>query len=456
MVEAALKPGPPFFFIRPTRTQIVLYGTGLASGGPVVMVWGWLVVMFFTLFAGFSMAEISSACTPSQTNGEGSCAFLKLTCPRPAHPPARLSFSTDPVAGSVYHWSGQLCSRKWSPIVSYICGWFNFLGNAAGDATYAYSFASFLSGTLAAAYAPEGAFDMTFPVDASIGSASGSGSNSTSSGSGSGSGSGSSEIYAGLSAGETVAVAMGANLVWAVVNGMRVDRQGWINSVSAVWQMMSTVVLVVVMAAMAPQVNTAEFVFTQWNNDTGFDATGYVILLGLLYSLYSFSGYEAGAHLSEETKNAAVAAPRGIVWACMLTSVIGFALTLVFCFTTVNIEAVLNNPYVGLDGADQPIIGLFYYTAGSKGGLALSILMIINLFFAGSASLTVTTRISFALARDGAFDPRQHLHPQGVGQQPEPDRDGRVCVLCRRGHPPHRPQPDQRLLQRHRYIERGD
>lgn len=33
----------------------------------------------------------------------------------------------------------------------------------------------------------------------------------------------------------------------------------------------------------------------------------------------------------------------------------------------------------------------------------MSILLLINCFFAGFASLTVTTRIGFAMARDGAF-----------------------------------------------------
>ena len=303
----------------------------------------------------------------------------------------------------MYHWAGQLCGRKWSPIVSYTCGWFNFLGNAASDATFAYSFASFISGTLAASYAPEGAFDMTFP-------------NNTLSTSPPGSAS-AEGVYTGLTGGETVAVAIGTSLLWSVINGLRVDRQGWLNTAAAAFQLVSTIVVVVVMATMTPEANTAEFVFTQWNNETGFDATGYVILLGLLYSLYSFSGYEAGAHLSEETKNAAVATPRGIVWACAVTSVVGIALTLVFCFTTVNVGAVLNNPYVGVNGAGQPVIALFYYTAGSSGGLALSILMIINLFFAGSASLTVTTRISFALARDGAFPGSTYIRKVSASNQ---------------------------------------
>ncbi len=50
--------------------------------------------------------------------------------------------STYPSAGSVYHWSGMLANKKWAPSVCYITGWFNFLGNAAGDASFAYGFSS--------------------------------------------------------------------------------------------------------------------------------------------------------------------------------------------------------------------------------------------------------------------------------------------------------------------------
>lgn len=48
--------------------------------------------------------------------------------------------STYPSAGSVYHWAGQLSPAEYAPLLSYITGWSNFLGNAAGDAFMAYSF----------------------------------------------------------------------------------------------------------------------------------------------------------------------------------------------------------------------------------------------------------------------------------------------------------------------------
>ncbi len=49
--------------------------------------------------------------------------------------------STYPSAGSVYHWTAILANKYWAPSLSYICGWFNFLGNIAGYASFSYGFA---------------------------------------------------------------------------------------------------------------------------------------------------------------------------------------------------------------------------------------------------------------------------------------------------------------------------
>src|SRR5882757_8270494 len=40
---------------------LTLYGYGMATGGPVVIIWGWLVVGVLTLFVGMAMAEVCSA-----------------------------------------------------------------------------------------------------------------------------------------------------------------------------------------------------------------------------------------------------------------------------------------------------------------------------------------------------------------------------------------------------------
>ena len=38
-----------------------LYGSSFAYAGPVGVVWGWVIVTFFTWFVGFAMAEICSS-----------------------------------------------------------------------------------------------------------------------------------------------------------------------------------------------------------------------------------------------------------------------------------------------------------------------------------------------------------------------------------------------------------
>ena len=42
-----------------------------------------------------------------------------------------------PSAGACYHWAGQVAPLPWAPLASYVTGWCNFAGNAAGDASFA-------------------------------------------------------------------------------------------------------------------------------------------------------------------------------------------------------------------------------------------------------------------------------------------------------------------------------
>ena len=72
------------------------------------MVYGWVLVSVFTMIVAASMAEICS---------------------------------TYPVAGSVYYWAGALASPEWAPLASYLCGWFNFFGNIANNASFAFGLA---------------------------------------------------------------------------------------------------------------------------------------------------------------------------------------------------------------------------------------------------------------------------------------------------------------------------
>lgn len=140
----------------------LLFTYGINTGGPAVMVWGWIIASIFTTIVASSMAEICSSY---------------------------------PSAGSVYHWAGILAPEKWAPASAYICGWFNFLGNAASGSSFAYGFASFISACVAIS-TNEGVV---------------------------------------LDQGIQVCISIAILFFWALNNMLKVDTQGWVNNISALY-----------------------------------------------------------------------------------------------------------------------------------------------------------------------------------------------------------------------------
>jgi amino acid transporter len=120
-----------------------------------------------------------------------------------------------------------------------------------------------------------------------------------------------------------VGIAVIVSGLWAFKNMMRVDHQGWFNNVSAIYQLASTFVIIACLMIASPSLSTSEFVWTKYNNETNINSTAYVSCIGFLMCLFSFAGYEGGAHMAEETKNASASAPRGIILTCVVTGITG-------------------------------------------------------------------------------------------------------------------------------------
>ena len=98
-----------------------------------------------------------------------------------------------------------------------------------------------------------------------------------------------------LSTDVQVDIGIGITLLWAVQNALRIDQQGWLNNFAAFLQFCSTIIIVVLLLVMAPERATAHDVFTSTYNNTGFPFP-YVCLIGILSTLYSFSGYEGNRY----------------------------------------------------------------------------------------------------------------------------------------------------------------
>src|SRR4029453_2248772 len=102
------------------------------------------------------------------------------------------------------------------------------------------------------------------------------------------------------------------------------------NNVSVWWHVVGASLIVLILLFVPKQHQSFSYVFTERFNNSGFfdGATGaegfwfVIVPFGFLPPKYTITGFDACAHLSEETEAASTAAAKGI-WQSILYSVIG-------------------------------------------------------------------------------------------------------------------------------------
>ena len=298
---------------------LTLYGYGMNTGGPAVIVWGWPVVGVMTLFVGLAMAEVCS------------------------------SF---PTAGGLYYWSAKLAPHNpgaWS----WFTGWFNFLGQVAVTAGIDFGAAFFLNAFL----------DIQWNFD--------------------------------TRPWHTILLFALILILHGTLNSFGVRLVALLNNVSVWWHILGVLIIVAVLAITPAHHQSASFVFTHFVNNTGWSSAFYVVLLGLLLAQYTFTGYDASAHMTEETKSAAVAGPRGIIMSIIVSLVAGWILLIGVTFAIQHYTTEVGNAV--------PPAQIFVDALGATGGKLLLLIVIVAQLFCGMSSVTANSRMIYAFSRDGAL-----------------------------------------------------
>jgi amino acid permease (GABA permease) len=306
---------------------LTLYGFGLNTGGPAVIVWGWPFVGLMTLFVALAMAEVCS------------------------------SF---PTAGGLYYWSAKL-AKKNSAAWSWFTGWFNFLGQVAVTAGIDFGAAFFLNAFL----------DLQFGFD--------------------------------TRPWHTILLFGIILLVHGLLNQFGVRVVARLNDISVWWHVVGVAVIVGVLAFVPDDHQSASFVFTEFVNNTGWQSSLYVALIGLLLAQYTLTGYDASAHMTEETKSASVAGPRGIVMSVVVSVIAGWVLLVGLTFAIQSYDNAVAAPDTGVPPAQ-----IFIDAVGETGGKLLLLIAIGAQLFCGMASVTANSRMIYAFSRDGAL-PASHI-----------------------------------------------
>jgi amino acid transporter len=191
--------------------------------------------------------------------------------------------------------------------------------------------------------------------------------------------------------------------VHGLLNQFGIRLVALLNNVSVWWHITGVLIIVVVLAFAPSHHLAAKDVFTGLFNNSGFHiGWWYIIPVGLLMAQYTFTGYDASAHLTEETHNAATAGPRGIVMSILISLVAGFVLVLGMTFALqgpIGGKLYLNEALQGTSAPAQ----IWTDAIGLTGAKLLLLIAIGAQLFCGMSSITANSRMIYAFSRDGAL-----------------------------------------------------
>jgi amino acid transporter len=333
---------------------VILFDYGLAWGGPAASTIGWPLVSLFTLMIAAAMAEIASAY---------------------------------PTAGGLYYWSSRMKNKDWG----WWTAWFNLAGQVAIVAGIDFAAASFVNSSIVT------------PILSNFGMAYG---NSTA-------------VVGSLVNGQllTMAVLLAIQLGLNIA-GIRIVAL--LNDASVWWHIGTVAVIVGALFLISSGKAHADLSpFAVKPLDTtgsasplGFNlgpAAGYAVPLAFLFSLlqaqWTYTGYDASAHVAEETVGARRSSAWGVFISVAVSAVVGYIVLFGLVTHLPPVDQLMN-----CAPATQPNCSAYYggnpvvfttltYNLGQLGD-SLSAAIAVAMSLCGLSSVAAAGRMLFAFSRD--------------------------------------------------------
>jgi amino acid transporter len=304
------------------------------AGGPAGIAFGWPILCAFVLLVGFSMAELCSAM---------------------------------PTAGGPYWWAAKLGGAGWS----WFTGWFNIIGLVGIVAGVGYGAAIFLNAVLSVYGVKIGSIDFATTNTSAI-------------------------------LRHQFVLFLLILVLYTVINIFADALLGLFNRISVGWHVLGVLVILGVLVFVPDHHQSSGFVFGHLTNNTGFHggATSglffwlYILPIGFILTMYTQTGYDASAHTSEETHDAAVSAAKGVWRSIFYSALLGWLLLLAFLFAATDTKAV--------DGAGGCSCTIFTSAMANHlwGAKLILIIATVGQLFCGAAGLTSASRTWYAFSRD--------------------------------------------------------
>ncbi|THG98851.1 hypothetical protein EW026_g3410 [Hermanssonia centrifuga] len=273
--------------------------------------------------------------------------------------------SAFPTCGGLYTASAQLCPLKHRAIVGWVVGWLNILGQIAGLSSTEFGLSNMI--WAAVVVAKDGDFTVT--------------------------------------PGMTVGLFAGLLVFHGILNCLATRWLARLTKGFVFINLGATFLIIVVLLATTPRsdMHAASYVFGSAGiaNQTGWN-DGIAFLFGLLSVQWTMTDYDATAHISEEVRRAAYAAPSAIFIAVIGTGLIGWIL---------NIVVVLcSGPLENLPGpSGSAFLEIMALRMGKPGALFLWAFVCLTAFFVSQTALQACSRTVYAFSRDHGLPDRGYF-----------------------------------------------
>jgi len=334
---------------------VILYDYGLAWAGKAAVSLGWPLITIFVLAIAGSMAELASAY---------------------------------PTAGGLYYWASKMKNKNWG----WWTAWLNLIGQFAIVAGINYAAAGFINATI---------------LDKLVG-----GTFNTA------------EIIPGVLNGQLVTMGV-LMLIQLAMNIAGINLVALLNQVSVWWHIaiVAIVALGVTIFGKADTSGLGLFNITpldtagSWNNDLGpvslvyGPAVSYPVIIAFFFSLlqanWTYTGYDASAHVAEETIGARVASAWGVFLSVAVSAVVGYIFLMALTLHTPDMSGLFPAKLEDAStysqyyfGGGVAVITILVYNLGEFVGNLLSAGIAIAMAFCGLSSVAAAGRMLYAFSRD--------------------------------------------------------
>ena len=255
--------------------------------------------------------------------------------------------SAYPTAGATYHWAADLGGKG----AGWTVAWLNIFGLIAAQAGINYSCAQFILPFLKLPSTPFNLYCMfTFIL-----------------------------------------------LNQGILNHYGIRLVAILNDLSVTVHIAGVAAVVLALFALAPK-QPAPFLFEAVTSN-GRPVYWWAFVLGLLQAQWTYTGFDASAHMAEETHDPRRRSPWGIVLSVAVSGVAGYLLLVALTLAIHSIPAVLGAK--DAQGNQIPaVIAILEQALGARAGNAMAALASMAMWFCGLSCITSASRALYSLARD--------------------------------------------------------